>query len=511
MQFDYSATRHGAQWQQRFFEILPGAISWVTIIGITALSFVKPVLAIVWIIAFDLYWLLRIFYSTFFLLISYLILSRERTTNWMDKIRLLDGSPLRYEDIRHVVILPIARETEEILDPGIRALSLQSLPTEKILVVLAVEQRATPAVHQSAESLVEKYRRYFMDFLVVVHPDGLEGEARVKGANATYAAKVAADYLTQKNIPFENAIASCFDADTVVSRDYFACLTYHFMTCPYRARASFQPIPLYNNNIWEVPGFSRVLEVASSFFMLVELTDSRKLVTFSSHSMSFQALTEVGYWPIDMVSDDSAIFWKSFIHFDGDYRVVPMYVTVSMDIVTGENWWQTIVNVYKQKRRWAWGVENFPIVARAFLRKSAIPWHWRVKYAFKLLEGHVAWATWAFLLTFLGWLPILFASKRFSKDVLYYGTQRTTATIFHLSLLSIIVSICLSLLLLPKRHIRFPWFRRIVFAVEWLFVPLIATFFGALPALDAQTRLMFKKPLTFWVAQKRRRVNKQSA
>ena len=156
-----------------------------------------------------------------------------------------------------------------------------------------------------------------------MHPAVVPGEARVKGANATCAAKQAAAFFQRHQIPFENVIISCFDADTVVSPNYFACLTYHFMVCPDRLRASFQPIPVYHNNIWHVPGFARVVETGSSFYQLIEATNPEKLVTFSSHSMSFKALVDVDYWPVDMISDDSAIFWKAYIHYDGQYQGDP--------------------------------------------------------------------------------------------------------------------------------------------------------------------------------------------
>jgi len=69
------------------------------------------------------------------------------------------------------------------------------------------------------------------------------------------------------------------------------------MICPDRLCASFQPVPVYHNNIWHVPGFARVVETGSSFYQLIECTNPEKLVTFSSHSMSFKALVEVNYWP----------------------------------------------------------------------------------------------------------------------------------------------------------------------------------------------------------------------
>ena len=530
MNFNYSAQSlsKGEKKLQRFLEILPGLASWGSLIGILVLSFHKPVAAAVIIIVFDLYWLFRLFYTTIFLVLSYGLLSSESQTKWMKELDAIEtrrvgdisnrsrrknfewllknNVPLpSMADIWHLVIIPVVKETEEIVEPGIQSLCRQTFPAKKILVLLALEERASEKVKQGARRIAERYADHFLDFFVIVHPDGIPGEMRVKGANTTYAAKAANDYFKKKGISTDNIIASCFDADTVVSTEYFACLTYHFMTCEDRARASFQPIPLYHNNLWEAPGFSRVLETASSFFVMIEVTDSQKLVTFSSHSMSFKALVEVGYWPVDMISDDSAIFWKCYIHYDGDYQVIPMYVTVSMDMVAAKNWWETAVSVYKQKRRWAWGVENFPLVTRAFLRADAIPLVTRVKHLFKMFEGHVAWATWAFLLTFVGWLPVLFASKQFSRAVLYYSSQRITGIIFNLSFLSFIVSTALSLFLLPRKKIKRSFIKKIGFACEWLFVPLIATFFGALPALDTQTRMMFGRSLGFWVTDKKRK------
>ena len=43
----------------RLFEIFPGFLSWGTLIGIVLLSIYKPVVAAIFIIVFDLYWLLK--------------------------------------------------------------------------------------------------------------------------------------------------------------------------------------------------------------------------------------------------------------------------------------------------------------------------------------------------------------------------------------------------------------------------------------------------------------------
>jgi hypothetical protein len=521
---------------QRALEIVPGATSWTILIGMPLMSFLFPMTAASIVIAFNLYWLLRLAHSTIFLVLSYVLLQSESRTDWLARIadlgalpawaprpcafswrervshwahrqrvaslRAAASPPPALEDIHHLVVIPIAKETADVVEPGLRSLGGQQFPITRILVVLAVEGRAAPEVRADAQRLAAQYRDRFRDVIVALHPDGVPGEARVKGANASYAARTAADWFTAHGIPHEHVIASCFDADTVVSQNYFSCLTYHFMAEPQRQRASFQPIPVYHNNIWQAPGFARVLDVGSSFFQLIEATNPETLVTFSSHSMSFKALVDVGYWPIDMISDDSAIFWKAYLHFEGDYRVVPMYTTVSMDVVTAATWWTTMTSLYKQKRRWAWGVENFPLIMRGFLATSRIPLRERAMHMLKMYESHVAWATWGFMLTVFNWLPALFAGREFSSTVLYFSAPRITAVIFNLAGVALVTTVGLSTLLLPRPPSRIPMLRRILHAFEWMLVPIITLFFSAIPALDAQTRLMFGKSLVFWVAGK---------
>jgi hypothetical protein len=520
----------------RLLEILPGATSWTILLGFPLLAFFYPMTAAAVVIAFNLYWLLRLAHSTIFLVLSYLLLRAESRTDWMARLRDLraappppparepwrgrvsrwlqqqrlaelqaDGRPPADPSrIHHLVILPIVRERAGVVEPGLRSLLAQDFPPRRMLVLLAVEERADPEVRADAERLCTQYRDQFLDVQVAVHPDGVPGEARVKGANASHAARQAAEWFSRNGIAHEDVIASCFDADTVVSPRYFSCLTYHFVTEPNRSRASFQPIPTYHNNIWEAPGFARVLDVGSSFFQLIEATNPDRLVTFSSHSMSFKALVDIGYWPVDMISDDSAIFWKAYLHFEGDYRVVPMYTTLSMDVVAADTWWRTLVGLYKQKRRWAWGVENFPLIVRGFLASRRIPWREKFRHTVKMVESHIAWATWGFMLTAYNWLPALFAGREFSISVLYYSAPRVTGIIFNLAGLAMVTTIALSLLLLPRPVSRRPRLRRLLHALEWFTVPVITLFFSALPALDAQTRLMLGKRMEFWVAGKRK-------
>src|SRR5476651_183582 len=75
---------------QRFLEIIPGACSWGVLLGLVFLSIFFPFTAAILIVAFYLSWIMRVLYSTFFLVLSYLQLSVENKTDWMRRIKGID-------------------------------------------------------------------------------------------------------------------------------------------------------------------------------------------------------------------------------------------------------------------------------------------------------------------------------------------------------------------------------------------------------------------------------------
>jgi len=169
-----------ARWQ-RFFEILPGLSSWTVLFGMMAVGLLFPQTAAALVIAFNLYWLLRLAHSTIFLVLSYALLRAERRTSWRERLGrlpLLDPAPdeprpsrwlhrqrtralhaagesaLDPARVHHVVIIPIARETADVVEPGLRSLAGQDFPTDRMIVLLAVEARASGQVRADADALV---------------------------------------------------------------------------------------------------------------------------------------------------------------------------------------------------------------------------------------------------------------------------------------------------------------------------------------------------------------------
>ena len=495
---------------RRLFEIIPGLLTWTTLGGLFILAFFRPLWVAIFVITFDLYWVIRISYLTFLLVFAYRRLSKEKKIDWL-KESLAAGSVdgLEYKNIYHAILFPSYREGPEILTPSIEALEKANYPKEKMIVVLSVEERAGAEAWKNALALKEKYKGRFFHFIATRHPDNIPGEVKVKGANASWGAKELKKFVDSKGIDYEHVIISCFDADTCAEREYFGCLTYHYITNPNRTQSSYQPIPVYNNNIWQARSIARILELGSSFMQMIETMRLEKFVTFSSHSMSFKTLVDVGYWPVDMISDDSVIYWKCFLYFDGNYSVIPMYVTVSMDVATEKGIIPTIVKQYKQKRRWAWGVENFPYLMLGFMENNRIPLSKKIRRAFHILESHYTWAVWAIIITFIAPLPLIFGGGLFRQTAIGYNLPSVAAALFRVSLFTILVCMFISIKLLPPRPKDVKPQKRIIMFVQWLFSPIVAALLGSTPAIDAQTRLMLGKYMQFYVTSKSRKDTKE--
>jgi hypothetical protein len=488
---------------RRFFEIFPGAMTWTTLLGLTMISVIKPLWAAIFIICFDLYWVIRVAYFTVLLIFAYRRLRSEKKINWLKRcvdMKPVDG--LSCSSIYQAVLFPSYKEGYEVIEASIKALLSCNYDKKKMIVALTVEQRAGKPYLENALKLQNKFKDDFYEFIVTSHPEGIEGEARTKGANATWGAKAIKDFLDLKRIDYEHVIISCFDADTCAEKEYFGCLAYHYITNPKRTRSSYQPIPVYNNNIWHARSIARVIELGSSFMQMIETMRLDKFVTFSSHSMSFKTLVQVGYWPVDMISDDSVIYWKCFLYFDGDYSVIPMYVTVSLDVATEKKIIPTIIKQYKQKRRWAWGVENFPYVMMGFVKNDKIPLIKKVRRSFHLFESHYTWAVWAIIVTFIAPLPLIFGGGLFRQTAMGYNLPSVAAALFNVSITTMFICMLMSITLLPPRPEDVKPQKRLIMFTQWILAPILAACVGSTPAIDAQTRLMLGKYMHFHVTEK---------
>lgn len=488
----------------RFFEIIPGALTWLTFILLFWLSFKLSFAVSIFFILYSFFWFCRIIYLHFHLQFSFKKTRENLKIQWLEKVKKIQ----RFGEIYHLVILPMYKEPLEVVRETFIALRDANYPKDKIIVVLAIEERAGREAKIIAGKIKKEFGNEFFKFLVTIHPSGLPGEIPGKGSNETWAVKQAKKKIIDVlgGLKYENIIVSVFDIDTQIPKEYFGRLVYVFLTSKRPERSSYQPIPLFVNNIYAAPAFSKVMSFFPTFWQMMQQSRFEQLSTFSSQAMSFKALVDVGFWDTNYVSEDSLIFWKFFFHYDGDWKTEPLYFPVSMDATHAPTFWGTVKNLYFQQRRWAWGVENIPYMLKGFLKNKKIPFRKKAFWTFIFMEGFHSWATAPFILFLFGWLPLSFGGYEFDFTLISYNLRRIVGLVLNLSNLGLVASAVLSIILLPPKP---EWFNKkhyVFYFLYWALAPLLIIVFSAVPAVEAQTRLMLggRFRLGFWPTPKSR-------
>jgi hypothetical protein len=546
---------------QRILEVIPGILTWITLLGMIVFSFLLPLWVAVFIILFDIYWIFRTIFIAYYSIQGYRKLREGKKIDWWERCqnvidpqkykiileekiskiydilreknfmnfrekRILKKESERqreylktipelikikdqildWREIIHVVLLPTAVESAEVIEPAIQAVADCNFPNQQFIILLATEEREKKENRLAKVSyLKNKFQGVFRDFIVTTH-EVRDNEMKCKASNATYAARYLTKYLKENKIDSKKVIFSNFDCETIAHSQYFAALTYEYIIDPKRLQRSYQPLPMYHNNLWDTNAFVRVIVTGSSFWHIFQSTRPEGMVTFSSHSEPFDTLQKVDFWPVNMISEDSIIYWKCFSYYDGDYKVKPVYLPVSMDAVQAETYWKTIVNQYKQKRRWAYGIENFPVIMRAIAPNKKISFIKKIKVASEMLEGHHSWATSSIILAILGWLPLILGGDAFNQSVLAHNLPFMTRYLMTLAMFGLVISMSLSFLLMPPRPPKYSRWKNIYMLLQWILVPIIAPLLGSLPSIDSQTRIMLGKYFgEFWVTEKVRK------
>ncbi len=476
----------------RLFEILPGAIAWVLIILPIILAIFTPKTFAILMIFFIVYWLVKTAIMSYRLILGYRHFRRDQRINWLDKLKGLDPS-FNWQRIYHLVILPTYKEDISILRASTESVFHSNFPREKVIFVLATEERDKERATEYGRILEREYGQKFKHFLTTMHPGNIPGEVIGKGGNITWAAKTILPYFDEQKIPAADVIVTSMDADHVVDKNYLADLTYKYVTDDDPIHKSFQPLPMFFNNIWDVPMVNRLIAMGSSFWQLIVTTRPSRLRNFSAQAQSLEALKRVDFWSTKTIVEDGHQFWRTYYKFNGRHEVVPMYTPIYQDAVLANGFVETMKEQYLQKKRWSWGVSDIPYVMEHTFRDKEIPFFDRWANALILWESHISWSTNPIILVTSSWIPLLFKSY-FRADILAYSFPFVYGRMLMVAWLGMIITLVISTLLMPPRHGK-PKFWRIT--LDWILTPIVmpisSILFSSIPAFESQTRLMLGK------------------
>jgi cellulose synthase/poly-beta-1,6-N-acetylglucosamine synthase-like glycosyltransferase len=310
-----------------------------------------------------------------------------------------------------------------------------------------------------------------------------------KGGNINFAGRKLQQYLKEHDIDPLRVMVTTLDADNRPDKNYLNALTYAYVAAPDPIHASYQPVALYTNNIWDAPAPMRVLATGNSLFNLVISLRLHALRNFSSHGQPMAALIETDFWSSRTVVEDGHQFWRSYFAFDGRYRVLPLNLPISQDAVLTETYRKTLKAQFYQLRRWTYGASDVAYVAHyGFFTKNKIPLSDKIPKFWRLLEGHVTWAVGPILVLTCGFMPALFHPKSFAANELPLIVSHVQTV----GIVALIVTVFMALRTLPPKPARYKRHRTILMVLQWVYFPLTTLCYNSLAAFNSQTRLMFK-------------------
>jgi hypothetical protein len=250
---------------------------------------------------------------------------------------------------------------------------------------------------------------------------------------------------------------------------------------------------MFTNNIWDAPTLMRVIATGNNLFYIVTTQRPHLSRNFSAHAQSMRALIDMDFWSVRTIVEDGHHFWRSYFHFDGDYRVYPLSVPIYQDAVLAEGYWRTMKAQFIQLRRWTYGASDVAYVAsKGFFHKNRASLFDVTAKFLRLLEGHVTWATGPLLIYFAAFIPPLIHPQNLAANQLPLIVSRVQ----RIGILGLLATIYVCLITLPPRPARYKRHRHLLMLTQWIFLPVTSVAYGCLAAFNSQTRLMTRRYLS---------------
>jgi len=512
------------KFQRRFFEMIPGIIVWTLLLLPVLFAVLKWDIAMVIYISFLVaYWFFR---TMKFVIGGYIGIRRMKESinaDWVSKIEELNSPKM--DSLRYIYLCPVYSESLDILEPSFEAWANSDIGSEKIDVVMAMEERKKDFQIENFNKLKEKYGHKFGSMRYYVHPSNITGEiVGVKGANINWAARSLVRDLEREGRDISNYLLITCDSDLRPHPKYLSAVTYKYLTVEdpdYTFYAS--AIHTFNNNIWSVPPIIRnqsnmltlvVMHVwVFDRFHKTPFTGEKVHTkdTFSSYIMNLNTLKEVEFWDPEIPNDDTAFYWNSILRTKGRFKNQEVYIPTYNDAVENETFWKSHVSFYKQQYRWGWGIFNFPIsLAVMFSDKGALPFRKKLVLLRMMLE-YLWLLTVVFVLTFglniMGWL-----NPSYQYSIFSYNLPRILSYVFTLVMLSNIAIVIYRRKISPVPK-EWKWWRHVLDFLETYLITVNMLTFSFVPYIQAITEMMLglaKFKRNFYVTEKVRIKEKKS-
>ncbi len=498
----YSKHAHGFE---RFLEILPGAMTWIALLSPIWLSFFFPFAVAYLIIVADIYWLFNAVKIAGLMYVGYSRVQWTNKQNWLKKLE--EDFPSQWKDYNHLLVVPNYMEGLEVLGPSFDSIANNDFPSNQIFLAVGFEERAKdkdPERIKNIEEYLDKIKKKINVF-TTIHPFGLPNEVIGPGSNRNWMVKEALKEFKKLGIPEEKIIVTTLDCDFVIPSYFLSGTLHKYLSTPVQKRdvCSYTGLIFFYNNYWQAPAPMRLIASGTSFWQLAEMVGSDKYINYSSTSMNLKSLVDLGLWPAEKVNDDSGFYWRSYYFFDGKYKVIPNYLTISGDAVLDVNLPRTLQNQYLQLKRWAYGVEHIPFIVKNYFKNERIDFWDKTDKLIFVFWSYLKWGTLALFISF-GGLLIPLINPTFAESVVAKNLSIVSSWVLTLAFIGLFSTVFVHEKTVPPRPKDWSIIKKIWSYIQWALIPVILVTIATFPAIDAQTSLMLGRYLEYRTTVKAR-------
>ncbi len=474
----------------RLLKMIPGTILWGSIVLIFILSFTIPIVVIYLVIFYILYFIYQA------LNIMYLVYKANKRIDQVKKINWEEKLNTEFKDIwkeyYEILLIPVANESKDIIDPTIQATNNIIYPNDKKIILFATEKKF-PNGKEIGEEYKKEIKDKYYDFIITEHTV-IEGEIPGKASNENFAARELYKIFKERGLDPKKAIITSSDADYRHNKNYFLYLTYTYLSEENRDKTIYQPIPIFYNNIWKVPIASRIIATFSAQWQMALTFKPERLMNFSCYAINFESLKKSGFWDPDVIPEDERLYWKATLQFGNDTKVIPLFVPVYGDAVLAETYWKSLKEQYKQLRRWAWGASEMAFSIPNVMKNKKISRYRKFTLIFQQIRNSFERAIAPIIITFGDLIPEL--NYHYQKTTLSYTIPTIVSRFLTITTILVIVILIFELKMAPEKTHKNPLNNAFSY-LTWITYPIVSIIFSAIPAIDAQTRLLIGRDITY--------------
>lgn len=351
----------------RFWERVPGAVSWVVALAPIWVTLLSPMLGLALVVAATGYFSIRASLYGPRALINRGRVLKSRQEDWLGRLEALEQDIPDWRSCRVTLMIRAYHEKNlEMLRATLDSICASNWTKEQgklvnVEVLFATEED-DPYTPPLVDKLAEEYAGR-IDVRQIRHPEEpntLPGPSTAMN----YAGRALYREALRKGFPLQQWIVADFDADTLFDPQYLPCLVYHYVTDLNRDLRVYQPVVMFTTDYWRAPLHSRLSAIGTSVLTLG--WNKRPEIAFTGAAASLAALHSVGFWPTNSHSQDSGVELRLRIQYGRSFKVrglpVPLWVYPVMAMGPQDTlkerlraYWRSCEALFRQSARWREG------------------------------------------------------------------------------------------------------------------------------------------------------------